>query len=182
MNPPLDRMTLLIDPRHLAHRVEELAEQISRDMTGRHPVLRHPVLAVVLKGGFLFGADLVKALKEPAPVVFIHPGEENQSPFITPPDQRLLQGRDVVLVDILLDSGEGLRRVIEAVEALHPASLRLAVFLHRTVPEAEPLTVHYLGFEVPEMRLVGYGLAEEQRFRGLPAIYTWRPESLLPKA
>lgn len=168
-------MIMLIDSHHLFMRVRELAAQIEGDVEELNPVL-----VVVLKGGFLFGADLVKAFQRPIPVVFAAPRSRREDLLITPEDEELLQGKDVILVDNLLDAGRSLLRLRDRLLRFKPASIRVAVLLHKTVSNAEPVRVDYLGFEVPDVRLVGYGLDEDQRYRGLEAVYTWLPSHHLP--
>lgn len=173
---PESDMIVLIDAHHLGLRVKELAAQIEADM-----VELNPVLVVVLKGGFLFGADLIKAFQRPFPVVFAAPRSQREDLLITPEDEALLHGRDVIMVDNLMDAGGSLLRLRDRLQRFHPASIRVAVLLHKTVSNAEPLRVNYLGFEVPDVRVVGYGLDEDQRYRGLESIYTWLPSHRLPK-
>ncbi|MBF0383910.1 MAG: hypothetical protein HQL69_23080, partial [Magnetococcales bacterium] len=132
-----------------------------------------PIMVVVLKGGFIFAADLLTYMNRPIPVIFVTPRLENWQVLMSPEDQELITGRDLIVVDILLDSGSSQKRLCESLQAYNPASIRLAILLHKTVAEAEDLTIDYLGFEVPDVRLVGYGLDENQRYRGMAGVYTW---------
>ncbi|MBF0136239.1 MAG: hypothetical protein H7833_04110 [Magnetococcus sp. DMHC-1] len=163
-----EHFTLLIDPDHLQERIRELAEQIERDLTGANPVL-----VVVLKGGILFGVDLLRTMPQPWPVVFIPRRPPATPDWLTPDDQKLLHGRDLVVVDGILDYGHSLASLLQRLRTLAPASIRLGVLLHRTVENAQPLPITWIGFEVPHLRVTGYGLDEGERFRGLPGIYTW---------
>lgn len=171
---PISQMMVLIDEASLRERIAELAAQMDADL-----LARDAVLVVALKGGFLFAADLVKAMASPPPVVFAAPRADGGLTCLSPSDRLLIKGRTVVVVDALLDQGGSLRRLTAQLQELEPAEVRYAVLLHKTVWQAgvDPLPVHYLGFEVPNVRLVGYGLDEGQEFRGMPAIYAWRRDS-----
>lgn len=171
MTEPLERMTLLIDAEHLRQGVEDMGKQIDKDFVDVSPD-SEPVLVVVLKGGVVFGLDLLKSLHRPIPIVFIS-ARASEEFFLTSEDQSLIQGRALIVADALMDTGGSLIRLCQWLKKFSPPSVRVAVLLHKTVSHAEPLAIDYLGFEVPDVRLVGYGLDEDQRFRGLPALYTW---------
>ncbi|MBF0400554.1 MAG: hypothetical protein HQL90_07270 [Magnetococcales bacterium] len=171
MTAPFNHLTLLIDSNHLKQGVKAIAQQIRADLADQ-PEEAEPVMVVVLKGGALFGVDLLRALRRPMPVVFV-PRSGAYESQVPGSDQALLRGRHLIVVDTLMDSGNTLRILYRWLETLEPASIRLAVLLHKTVDSANPLIVNYLGYEVPDVRLVGYGLDEEECFRGLPAVYTW---------
>ncbi|MBF0128350.1 MAG: hypoxanthine phosphoribosyltransferase [Magnetococcales bacterium] len=169
MDSGLRQQTLLIDREHLQSRIQELAIQIEEDLSSE----ALPLLVVVLKGGFLFGADLMRALSRPVPVIFAHARAETETFVFTREDLDLVAGRDVIVVDALMDTGGSMKRLLELLKAQDPASMRVAVLLHKTVSLPTMVPVDYLGFEVPDVRLVGYGLDEDQLFRGLDAIFTW---------
>ncbi|MBF0590201.1 MAG: hypothetical protein HQL53_13855, partial [Magnetococcales bacterium] len=170
---PLDKLRLLIDAKHLSERIQELADQIVADFPADTGEGEDPVIVVVLKGGFLFGADLLKALARPVPVVFIPHRDGGHPITLSQQDLEIIHDRHLVVVDALLDTGGTMRHIIQYLEGAGTQSIRLAVLLHRSVGEDDPLPVNYLGFEVPNVRLVGYGLDEGQRFRGMPEVYTW---------
>ncbi|MBF0614455.1 MAG: hypothetical protein G8237_04160 [Magnetococcales bacterium] len=171
---PLDHLTLLIDANRIREAVEEMARRMDREWILDATRDDEPVLVVVLKGGFLFGSDLLRALSRPVPVVFAHARSSDARVMMTLEDQAFIRNRHLILVDVLMDSGGSLKRLHRwLMSECHPASIRVAVLLHKTVMDPEPLVLDYLGYEVPDVRLVGYGMDEEQRFRGLPAVYTW---------
>lgn len=170
MTTPFDHLTLLIDAEHLRQCVADMAQQIQADLSSLPPE-EEPTLVVVLKGGAVFGMDLLRALNRSMPVVFIT--ARDVPSLLSPQDKALLHKRPLIIADALMDSGGSLRRLYQWLQPFQPRSIHLAVLLHKTVSHAEPLVVNYLGFEVPDVRLVGYGLDEEQCFRGLPAIYSW---------
>ena len=181
MSDPLENFTVLIDAEHLRQRVAELADGIEADLAAAGAGEREPVLVVVLKGGMVFGVDLLRALNRPIPVAFVSGLREPGGVVMSAEDQALIRGRDLIIADALMDSGGSVRRLRDWLAGFSPRSVRLAVLLHKTVSDPEPIRVDYLGFEVPDLRLVGYGLDEHQRFRGLPAVYSWWAPTPLPK-
>lgn len=161
----------LIDQQLIQLRIQEMARQMEADLVAA----KKPVLVILMKGGLLFGVDLLKALRLPIPVALVFP-RWGGAVVASPGDEALLTHGDLILADVVMDSGDSLRRVLQWLEPYHPASVRVAVLLHRTVGCTMEPQVDYLGFEVPDLRLVGYGMDEEQYHRGLPEIYT-RPPS-----
>ncbi|MBF0294516.1 MAG: hypothetical protein HQL96_04945 [Magnetococcales bacterium] len=166
-------MKLLIDAGRIREAVADMAARIDREVIQPMPE-DEPVLVVVMKGGFLFGADLLRALARPLPVVFAHARATAPQILMTNEDREFLRGRRLILVDILLDSGGSLKRLKRWLTSeCRPASVQVAVLLHKTVADPDPMPLDFLGYEVPDVRLVGYGMDENQRYRGLPEIYTW---------
>ncbi|MBF0461202.1 MAG: hypothetical protein HQL87_07385 [Magnetococcales bacterium] len=174
MTAPFDHLTLLIDASHLKQAVKAIAQHILADLADL-AATEEPVLVVVLKGGALFGLDLLRLIQRSMPVIFV-PRTGQFNLHVTPADQALLRGRHLIVADALMDSGNSVTLLYEWLETLQPASIRLAVLLHKTVGHADPLVIHYLGYEVPDVRLVGYGLDEDEQFRGLPDLYAWWPK------
>jgi hypoxanthine phosphoribosyltransferase len=171
---PLDRLSLLIDAEHLRDGIREMAERIDADFAeSKDSPDSEPIMVVVLKGGFIFAADLLTLMNRPIPVIFVAPRLSDWEVLMSLEDREMIKGRDLIVVDMLLDSGLSQKRLCESLQAYKPASIRLAVLLHKTVAETENVVIDYLGFEVPDVRLVGYGLDENQRYRGLAGIYTW---------
>ncbi|MEO5347068.1 MAG: hypothetical protein H7834_11915 [Magnetococcus sp. YQC-9] len=170
----LDHMTVMLDPDQIREAVADMAARIDRELIAPAAVENEPVMVVVLKGAFLFASDLLRHLSKPIPVVFVHSRSQEERIVMTVEDMEFLRDRDLILVDILMDSGDSLKRLYHWLsEHCRPASIRVAVLLHKTVLDPEPLPLDFLGYEVPDLRLVGYGMDENQRFRGLPAVYTW---------
>ncbi|MBF0193336.1 MAG: hypothetical protein HQL71_02215 [Magnetococcales bacterium] len=170
---PLDRLNNLIDAEHLRKAVVEMAQRIDEDYAAQDSPDSEPIMVVVLKGGFIFAADLLTCMNRPIPVIFVAPRLPDWKALLSEADKELIKGRDLIVVDLLLDSGLSQNRLCKALKAYNPSSIKLAILLHKTVAETEDLAIDYLGFEVPDVRLVGYGLDEGQRFRGLSGIYTW---------
>lgn len=172
VDPYREKVAPFVDAELLKVRVAELAAQIDEELAGRRVVL-----AIILKSGFVFAADLMRSLRMPVRVVFLSRRPDNNRFCISLPDRELIRGRDVVVVDAMVDAGVSLSQVLKKINSYKPKTLCVATLFHRTVTDALDLPIRFVGFEVPSVRLVGYGLDEEQRLRGLPAVYTWRAQT-----
>ncbi|WP_130471344.1 phosphoribosyltransferase [Candidatus Magnetaquicoccus inordinatus] len=178
MSAPFDHLTVLIDSYHLKQGVKAIARQLRADLD-QLPPEEQAVLVVVLKGGAVFGIDLLRSLQRSLPVVFIQRTQQlNQT--LSQADQNLLHNRHLIVVDTLMDTGTTLQALCQELQTFAPISVRIAILLHKTVANAEPLAIHYLGYEVPDVRLFGYGLDEDEHYRGMSAIYTWWPQTPSP--
>ena len=163
--------TPIIDVPALEARVNELAAEITGDYTGC------PLhLLVVLKGGFIFAADLSRALRIPHTLDFIratsYTGTESSGqPEITWTGQSLTD-LHVLLVEDILDTGLTAVHLLQWVQAQHPASLNICTLLDKPARRKVPIAAHYTGFTIPDHFVIGYGLDHDQHYRHLPAIHT----------
>ncbi len=162
----------LISPEALHERVKELAEEIRRDYTGRSPVF-----VGVLKGSFIFLADLVRHLGDlDVRIDFLavssygmateSSGEVQILKDVTIP----VEGEDVLLVEDIVDTGLTLKYLWDLFQQRHPRSLRICVLLDKKERRVVEVPVHYVGFEIPDRFVVGYGLDWAERYRHLPGI------------
>jgi hypoxanthine phosphoribosyltransferase len=164
----------LISEQEIGRRVRELALELSRDYKGRSPLFLG-----VLKGAYVFLADLTRLMDEPPEIDFIQlssyglkgtAGSDRISVRLRPGSD--LQGRDVVVVEDIVDTGRTLRFLRRYLARRGPASLRVCALLVRThARDEEERLVDYRGFTVGEGWLVGYGLDCSERYRALPDIY-----------
>lgn len=176
MFPEIDH--ILIDETKIAARVRGMGAQIAADIaadvarTGRDQITLIPILT----GSIVFVADLIRRmpLKMRLGVVAVssYPGKSMQSKGAAirgelPPD---LEGKHVLIVDDILDSGRTLGLVRRLVAEQRPASLRIAVLLRKQVDRAEEVDVEYAGFEIPDAFVVGYGLDFDGYYRNYPQI------------
>jgi hypoxanthine phosphoribosyltransferase len=171
-----DVQGVLITEAQLARRVRALARQIQRDYAGGDLVI-----VSLLSGTVLFLADLIRHLSLPLRLDFMgvssyrHGTTANGLVFTK--ELRLeVQGRDVLLVDDILDTGKTLCRVREKLQALQPRSLKICVLLEKKARRREPIQADYVGFDVPDRFVVGYGLDFAERYRNLPFVGVLRPE------
>jgi hypoxanthine phosphoribosyltransferase len=162
---------ILIPEAQIQSRVAELGAQISRDYAGKDLVL-----IGILKGVVLFMADLLRALEIPAIVDFMSisrfgPSEETRGAARLLKDLDLaIEGRDVLVVEILIDTGFTLSYMLRTLSARLPASLGVCVLLDRPKRRLIDVPLDYVGFEAPEDFLVGYGLHFREMYRQLPYI------------
>ncbi|MGH3440720.1 MAG: hypoxanthine phosphoribosyltransferase [Nitriliruptorales bacterium] len=156
-----------IPPDELQARVRELAADIASVYADAAPVL-----VTVLKGGVTFLADLVRLLPLPLEVdlLDISPYREGGTAQIIKDLDRDVGGRHVLVVEDVVDTGLTLAYVLQVLAARGPASLRVCTLLDRSVRRIAELPLDWVGFEVGDEYLVGYGLDFEGRLRGLPGI------------
>ena len=152
----------------ISRRVRELGAEIARDYAGRTPVL-----VAVLKGSFVFLADLVRAIPSPVHVDFMavtsySPGRRGGVVRIEKDLSLPVTGRDVLFVEDIVDTGLTLGYLLKSLRAREPASLAVCTLLDRKVRRLANLPLRYVGFEVPDRFLVGYGLDQGERLRNLP--------------
>jgi hypoxanthine phosphoribosyltransferase len=163
---------ILIDREALAERVALLARDMRRDMGPTTPI--H--LVAVLKGAFVFLADLVRALDGPVSCDFIAVSSYGAAQT-TSGEVRLtmdldapLHGRDVVIVEDIVDTGLTLSYLREILSARGPRSLRAVALLSKPSRRRVPVVVDYVGFEIEDRFVVGYGMDDGERYRNLPYI------------
>ena len=147
-----------ISKEEIAKRVSELAREIERDYRGKKPLL-----IGVLNGAFVFMADLCRALSMDVEIDFI--GVSSYEDRDTPGVLRLtkdisvpIEGRDVIIVEDIVDTGRTLSRIIEYIKDKKPRSLAVCAFLDKAERREVPVRIDYVGFVVPNEFLVGYGL------------------------
>lgn len=165
---------LLLSADEIAGKVTELAESLGRDYRDKDPLL-----VAVLKGAFVFLGDLVRAVPIPVQVDFMDVSSYG-SGTRTSGVVRILKdldaniaGRHVVLVEDIVDSGSTLGYLRDTLRTRQPASLEVCSLLVRESNSEVNDTIAYVGFEVPDEFVVGYGLDLAERYRDLPAVYLY---------
>lgn len=165
--PDIDRV--LIPTAKLQRRVAELGAQISRDYAGKEPVL-----VGVLRGVMCFIADLMREITVPTAVDFMaissYEGNGASAVRIHKDLDENIKGRDVILVEDIIDTGMTLNHVIDYLNTKRPASIKVCALLDKRARRIADVPVGYVGFEIPDEFVVGYGLDYQQRFRNLPFI------------
>jgi hypoxanthine phosphoribosyltransferase len=169
--PPPDTLgEVLVDAARIQAEVARLGVRISADYAGRQPHL-----VGVLKGASVFMADLVRALTIPATLDFISiiPYGEVTSSGVVRIRKDLdepIEGRDVIVVEGICGSGRTLSYLLRNFETRRPASLRACAFLVKRRDRPPAVAVDYVGLEIPDVFVVGYGLDLNERFRHLPHV------------
>jgi hypoxanthine phosphoribosyltransferase len=177
----VDHMKLLISREQIAARIAEMAQKITADSAGE------PVLFVgVLKGAAVFLTDLVRQVKVDASFDFIGvssygnpPGPKQEKVWDSTGEVRLtkdvdesLRGKNVILVEDILDTGLTLAFLKRLLLGHQPKSFRIAVLLDKTARRKLAVEADYVGFKIPNEFVVGYGLDYAERYRNLPEIWT----------
>jgi len=168
---------ILVQPDDLHHRVRELGEEISRDYAGKEPLL-----ICVLKGAVFFLADLMREIDVPCEVDFMAVasyGSATQSSGVVRILKDLdasIEGRDVIIVEDIVDSGLTLQYLLRNLRARGPASLAVCALLTKPARLEVDLEPKYTGFEIPDRFAIGYGLDHGERYRNLPYVAALKVE------
>jgi hypoxanthine phosphoribosyltransferase len=168
--------SVLITRAQLARRVRELAREIERDFQGRDFVV-----VSLLNGTVMFLADLIRHLNLPLRLDFMgvssyRDGTHSRELFYTKELRLDVRGRDVLLVDDILDTGKTLASVLAKLRALKPREIKTCVLLDKPSRRVENVRADYAGFEIPDLFVVGYGLDFAERYRNLPFVGVLKPE------
>jgi hypoxanthine phosphoribosyltransferase len=172
-----DIAEILISEQELQERVRALAEDISKDYMGKDLVL-----ICILKGGVTFLVDLMRKLTVPHEIDFIaisSYGASTESSGIVRILKDLdavISGRDVLIVEDIIDSGRTLSYIVANLETRGPASMRICTLLSKIARREIEIPVDYVGFEVPNEFVVGYGLDFAEKYRNLPFIGVLKEE------
>jgi hypoxanthine phosphoribosyltransferase len=162
---------ILFDEQTIARKVKELADGISRDYAGKDLLV-----VSVLKGAFVFTADLMRLITIPVSVDFICASSYGDS---MEPSRKInlikdldtdINGKHVLLADTIIDTGETARFLMKKFSERKPASLKLAALLDKKSRRMADVPISYRGFEIPDKFVVGYGLDCAQQYRNLPYI------------
>ena len=162
-------MKPLIDAGTIADRVAELGRAITRDFLGKELVI-----VPVLKGSYVFAADLVRHIDLDLAIDFLGVrsyGDQQESSGvvqITTDLSNSIEGKHVILVEDIVDTGLTVSYLYENLATRQPASLKIASLLHKPARTRIPVEIDYLGFTVEDVFIVGYGLDYAQKFRNLP--------------
>jgi hypoxanthine phosphoribosyltransferase len=172
-----DLERVLFDEPTILRRLDEIAAQISRDYSNKELTV-----IVVLNGSLVFMADLMRRIQVPLrldclSVASYHGKAETSGEVIFKqialPD---VQGRHILILDDILDSGSTLAAIREKLETAGPRTIRVCVLLSKKKQRARALDANYVGFEIEDEFVVGYGLDYDERYRNLPCIGVLRKE------
>ncbi len=173
--PEIDRV--LLSTNRIQQRVAEIGAQISRDYANTEPVL-----VGVLRGVICFLADLIRHISVPVSVDFMSissfEGDGSGAVRILKDLDENIKGRDVILVEDIVDTGMTLNHVIEYLRTKRPASIRVCTLLDKRVRRIVAANLDYTGFEIPDEFVVGYGLDFHQQYRSLPFIAILKHDQL----
>lgn len=176
-----DIESVLVSEEAIRDRVSELGRQIADDLSGAESEV---VIVAVLTGSVIFVADLVRALPLRLHIgltaVSSYPGRSTQSQGAQMQGElpQNLAGKHVLLVDDILDTGRTIRLLRGEILKQSPASLRTCVIVRKDRPQARECQCEYVGFDIPDAFVVGYGLDYNNEYRNLPFIGTLRREAI----
>ncbi len=166
-----DVAQVLITEEHLQQRVRELARQIEADYAGKD------LLAIgLLRGAVTFMVDLTRAMHRPIVIDFMAVSSYGASTETSGVVRILkdldesIEGRHVLVVEDIVDTGLTLKYILELLSRRRPASLRVCVLLDKKERRLVDVPIHYVGFEIPDAFVVGYGLDFNQKYRNLPFV------------
>ena len=167
--------SVLITDEQLARRVKSLAREIERDFRGREMVV-----VSLLSGTVMFLADLIRHLNLPLRLDFIGvssygAGTESGELVFTKELRLDVRNRDVLLVDDILDTGKPLSCVLPKLRLLKPRRIKTCVLLDKPARRTEKIKADYIGFEIPDYFVIGYGLDFAERYRNLPFVGVLHP-------
>ena len=171
---------MLFGAEEIRRRVVELGAEITRDYAGRPPVL-----VSVLKGAVTFLADLIRAIDLPVAVDFMSissyggGGEGAGVVRILKDLEQDIGGRDVLVVEDIIDTGLTLSYLLTSLRARGPASLEVCTLLDRSARRIPLLPIRYTGFDCPDLFVVGYGLDHAELYRNLPSILAVEAKAVL---
>lgn len=171
---------LIFKKNQIQKRVKELGKEISRDYEGKNLVL-----VGVLRGAFVFLSDLSQAIKLPCSIDFIAisgygPGSSGVVRLLKDLEENI-EGKDVILVEDIIDTGLTVSYLLRNLKARNPRSLEVCTLLNRSVRRIVDLPIKYIGFDIPDVFVVGYGLDYNQRFRNLSHIRLLEEKEIIAK-
>ncbi len=171
-----DIQTVLFSEEEIAEKVTKIGAQITEDFADKNPLV-----ISVLRGSFIFMADLVRAIKVPCEVDFMSVSSYGSGTVssgevkINKDLENSIEGRHIIVVEDILDSGRTLSYLMKILKSRGAASISLCTFLDKPDRRVVPVEVNYRGFEVPDEFIVGYGLDYDQRYRNLPFVGVLKP-------
>jgi hypoxanthine phosphoribosyltransferase len=163
---------ILITKEQVEKQVTRLAQEISRDYQGKYPLLLG-----VLKGSFVFMADIVRLLEIPMQIDFVRLSSYGSSRVSSTKIKAVqglrtpVKGRDVLIIEDIVDTGLTVGYVLDYLRKKGASSLKLCTLLDKPSRRMIPFPIHYLGLTIPNRFVVGYGLDYNERFRNLPDLY-----------
>lgn len=166
----ISNLKVLFEENELQKRIKELAEEIDKDYEGKEIIV-----VSVLKGAIFFTVDLVKKMKTPIELevmqVSSYNGTESTGNIIVKKDlDREIEGRDVLIVEDIVDTGHTLRYLKEYLLSKNPSSVKIASLLDKKERRKTEIDIDYTGFAIPNKFVVGYGFDVDEKYRNVPFV------------
>lgn len=172
-----DVSEVLLNEEQIQQRIRELAEQVSQDYQGKDLLL-----VCILKGGVLFLADLMRQLDIPHAIDFMAissygAGTESSGVVRILMDLNTsIEGKNVLIVEDIVDTGHTLDYILRNLSTRRPASLKVCALLNKPSRRQVEVPIHYVGFDIPNKFVIGYGLDFGEKYRNLPFVGVLKPE------
>jgi len=168
-------LEILFDEQQIRARVADLAREITREYAGRRLVL-----VSILRGSVFFATDLARQIELPLSMDFLSIssyGEDSEGVVrITKDLEENIAGKDVLVIEDIIDTGFTLKYLLRTLASRNPKSLEVCALLDRRARRIIEIELKYIGFEIPDKFVVGYGLDYRQRYRNLPYIGVLKPD------
>ena len=166
----MDNIKVLFDEKNLQDRIKEIAKKIDNEYDGEEIIV-----VSVLKGAVIFTVDLVKNMKTPLELEFVqissYKGTESTGNIIVKKDlEKDIEGKNILIVEDIVDSGRSLKYLKEYFLSKNPKSVKIVVLLDKKERREVNINVDYVGYEIPNKFVVGYGLDIDEKLRNLPYI------------
>lgn len=166
-----DLQSTLLTEEDLATKVKYLGQKISDDYEGKKLLI-----VVILKGGFIFAADLLRAISIPVEIDFMAVssyGSGSKSSGVVKILKDLnqsIEGKHVLIIEDILDSGNTLSHLVKLLKTRNPADIKICAMLNKPDRREADIEVQYMGFDIPDEFVVGYGLDYDEKYRNLPYV------------
>jgi len=168
-------LEILFDEQQIRARVADLAREITKEYAGRRLVL-----VSILRGSVFFATDLARQIELPLSMDFLSIssyGEDSEGVVrITKDLEENIAGKDVLVIEDIIDTGFTLKYLLRTLASRNPKSLEVCALLDRRARRIIEIELKYIGFEIPDKFVVGYGLDYRQRYRNLPYIGVLKPD------
>ena len=165
-----ENIKVLIDEKALATRIAEIGAAITKEYAGREVIL-----VPVLKGSFMFAADLARAIDLPTNIEFLglqsYAGTKSTGVVqITSDLTRSVENKDVIIIEDIVDTGLTMTYLLDNLRTRKPRTLKIASLLHKPARSKVHVDIDYLGFTIEDVFVIGYGLDYDGRYRNLPYV------------
>lgn len=163
---------LYLSKDKIAERVAAIGEQINQDYTDKNPLF-----VAVLNGSFMFASDLMKCISIPSEITFIKLNSYHKTHStgkvreLIGLDENIF-GRNLIIIEDIVDTGLTMKHMLDELQELGPKSIEIATLLHKPDATVEELRLRYIGFEIPNKFVVGYGLDYDGQGRSLTDVYS----------
>ena len=172
-----DVETILLDKDVLANRIKELGEEISKDYVGEEVLL-----VGILKGASVFMSDLIRQISLPAYIDYMvvssygNSAETSGVVRIIKDLEDNIEGKNVIIVEDIIDTGLTLAYLKQNLLSRHPKSIKICTLLDKPARREKEINIDYKGFEVPDKFIIGYGIDYAEKYRNLPFVATLKRE------